>query len=64
MNARAPYQMEPRKASPAKDGPSGFMSEERVDDEIMKEEKAFFGAVRPTSPSSNTPRCRAPTRCC
>ena len=39
--------MEPRKASPAKDGPSGFMSEERVDDEIMKEEKAFFGAVRP-----------------
>lgn len=42
--------MEPRKASPAKDGPFGFMSEERVDDDIMKEEKAFFGAVRPDEP--------------
>ena len=45
-----PTPMEPRKASPAKDCPSGFMSEERVDDDIVKEEEAFFGAVRPDEP--------------
>ena len=41
--------MEPRRGpSPAKDDPLGFKSGEfRVEDDIMKEEKRYFGAVKP-----------------
>ena len=41
--------MEPRRGpSPAKDDPLGFNSGEfRVEDDIMKEEKRYFGAVKP-----------------